>query len=226
MRVGDGAFLALGDGMSLMRATEHCGDQCVAVVDPPWDAGLWPDISRYASSLVFCDGQRAGDVIRSYGPPAWVFVWDCQSCWYTPNRPIKKHKLCLWYGDAASYADVFRDGSAIRPSRATNSRGSYNYTPSPHGKRLIDVWGEKITAPRFGGVAHAKPIRWVSALIQNCASKSAIVVDPFAGSGAVAVAAMMAGKCYLGTEIDIDAHAAAVKNIISFCSPEQFCLTQ
>lgn len=186
----------------------------LAVIDPPWDSGCWPPIGGYAAALVFCDGQRLGDVVREYGPPAWAFVWDCQSCWYTPGRPLKKHKQCLWFGDAARYVDRYRDGSALGGPRAVrNTRGQYTYTPDVAGKRLIDLHASKITRRQIGVSSHEKPVEWVRALIENCASGASTVVDPFAGGGSVAIASAMAGMSYYGRELSPEVHKNAVSAV-------------
>lgn len=211
MIIFDGGALACGDGSKLDLKNKSI----LAVIDPPWNAGLWPDFQGSAGALVFCDGQRIGTVVSQYGPPAWSFVWDCGSCWYTPNRPIKKHKLCLWYGDVSQYRDEYRDGSPAGLAKTvTNTRSTYKYTPDKNGKRLIDVYCQPITqSAGRGGAGHGKPVDWIEALITNCRGDATTVADPFAGTGAVAIAAHRAGLCYIGCEIDAATHSESCDRV-------------
>jgi hypothetical protein len=78
------------------------GDHCETLFfDPPWDAKI--KMEKRNNTLAFSDGQRIGDVTELFGTPSWAFAWDCVSSWYTPSRPLKRMKLCLWFGDVAKY---------------------------------------------------------------------------------------------------------------------------
>ena len=73
------------------------GSDCESLFfDPPWDQ--MPQMQPRKSVLAFADGQRTADVVRLFGAPTWLFAWDCVSSWYTPSRPLKRMKLCLWSG--------------------------------------------------------------------------------------------------------------------------------
>jgi len=181
------------------------GDADLVVIDPPWDS---PELFRCGSDspnrIVFADGFRAGDAIRENGPPTWVFVWDCVSSWYTQNRPLKRMKLALWYGRISDYnPDGYLHGGPCGKNRVvTNTRGAYLFEPAS-GKHLSDVYQQPITSLRAAQVhGHSKPIHWLCYLLANCSASCSRVVDLFAGSGAVGVAAKIIGKNYAGFEID------------------------
>lgn len=176
---------------------------CGLIVDPPWDLELFPP--KLENMLVFCDGFRARSVIDRYGSPLWIFTWDCVSSWWSQNRPLRRSKLCLWYGDSPMFdqesSRVFRVGRDVNARLVRNTRGSYTYTPSVNGVMLSDVYTEPITGMSKSH-KHEKPIQWISALIGGCFSCVDTVLDPFCGSGAFGVASISKGKRYIGSDID------------------------
>lgn len=211
--------VSIGQVWSIGNHTVACCDSALAVdlrsgtdslfYDPPWDEFNKPDTS-WDSSLVFTGGRRIYDAIGIFGPPTWVFVWDCNTCWYTPNRPLQRAKLCLWYGDLSGFdfdgahADY---GAQASQSVVTNSRGSYTYNPDPRGKHLADVYSYPIVSLHSGDASHkhSKPIDWIRLLIGDCTS--GVVFDPFCGSGAAAVACEQLGRG--SVSVDIDPHCVA-----------------
>ena len=177
------------------------------IYDPPWDdrvLGAWtpPDTS---SVLAFSDGARAGDVVARFGAPTWVFIWDCVSSWWTPNRPLRRGKICFWYGDLAEYDQegAFYTPKSADPGPRTvrNTRGSYEYQPHPEGRRLSDVFSHPITQLHADNEhSHEKPNEWVRCLIANCTNGD--VIEPFAGSGAGLIAAAQLDRTWFGAELN------------------------
>jgi hypothetical protein len=162
--------------------------------DPPWEmiSSCYSPVGD--SVLAFCDGQRAADVIDRYGAPTWVFVWDCVTSWYAPNRPLKRSKLCLWYGDVENYdfnGSHYGDAGEVRT--VGNTRGSYEFIPDSRGKHLSDVFSKPITQLHKDSLhSHSKPIDWIRMLIANCTS--GVVIDPYAGSGSCMAACEQIGR--------------------------------
>ena len=193
-----------------LAAPADFGASCSTLLfDPEWDS--MPTMSARASTLAFCDGQRAADVIRLFGPPAWVFAWDCVSSWYTPNRPLRRMKLCLWYGDLATYnQDGAHYGDAGKEREVFNSRGSYTFKPDPRGKHLSDVFSLPITKLHSESEhAHSKPLDWIRMLIGNCSSGD--VFDPYLGSGTSLIACEQLGRTCVGIELDAGHVALALQ---------------
>jgi len=176
------------------------GDCCQTLLfDPPWDAGI--SMVARDSTLAFCDGQRIADIVTMFGAPTWAFSWDCVSSWYTTSRPLRRMKMCLWYGDLDRYdQDGSHYGEPGESRTVTNTRGSYEYTPDPRGKHLSDLFVAPITKLHSESEhSHSKPVAWVRMLIGNCTFGD--IYDPFAGSGTSLIAAEQLGrKCY-GMEI-------------------------
>lgn len=183
------------------------------VWDPPWDAGLSAPSAAWDSILAFGDGRRLADVVTAFGPPTWLFVWDCGSCWFAPNRPLQRMKLCAWYGDLSRYRQDgahFGEGGGA-PRRVRNSRGSYVHHPDPRGTMLADLYAEPIVAVHDDGPSHSKPIDWIRCLIGDCAE--GVVFDPCLGTGTTLVACEQLGRVGVGVEIDPGMVAVALERL-------------
>lgn len=63
------------------------------------------------------------------------------------------------------------------------------------------------------GAHSRKPVAWMRTLIRRWTQPGALVVDPYAGLGAVAEACMLEGRAYLGAEIDPERRAAALERL-------------
>lgn len=202
------------DAATLSRAIAGEPVGCL-VFDPPWDAAQ-PRVPVDAANVIaFCDGRRAGDVIGRYGAPAWVFVWDCVSCWYTAHRPLARMKLALWYGNVSAFNQegAFYDGGPERrPTTIHNAWGDLEYRPDERGKHLADVYVEPISqAHAEKRHRHEKPNDWMRLLIGDCSS--GFVFDPYCGSGASMVAAEQLKRPSAGIEIDPGAAAVTLERL-------------
>lgn len=173
------------------------------VIDPPWQLSIALPVGT--NKLVFSDGGRIGSAVAQYGPPTWVFTWDCVSSWYTKNRPLRRAKYALWYGAASEY--VF-DGAHYGGERQNvarvvqNSRGAYLFQQDSRGKHLSDVFTHPITALHKFGPSHEKPLEWIRMLIANCFAGAPLIIDPFCGSGVVLDACRSMGMQAIGIEMD------------------------
>ena len=174
-------------------------DARVVIFDPEWDD--MPPAIASESVLAFCDGATVGKITERYGDPTWVFAWDCVSSWYTPNRPLRRMKLCAWYGNVKDYdAHAWHYGEPGEERVVSNTRGSYKHTPDPRGKQLSDVFSAPITREHAEAEhSHSKPIDWICMLIGNCTKGD--IYDPFLGSGTTIVAAQNLGRKAYGIEI-------------------------
>lgn len=191
------------------REVDGWGDPGCLVYDPPWDSGIVSEWAPPAAGavLAFTDGGRVGDLTVKFGRPAWLFVWDGVSSWWTPNRPLRRVKLCLWFGDVASYN---QEGAFYKPEgwspqeearTVRNTRGSYHYQPHPRGRRLSDLYKLPLTAFHAEEAhSHAKPVEWLECLLAN--TSTGLVADPFAGGGSSLVAAHRQKRVWVGAEAD------------------------
>ncbi len=174
------------------------------IYDPPWDGDIDTQTFKrdWRGVLGFADGYRARDVIDIFGLPTWVFVWDCVTSWNTPNRPLRRGKLALWFGDVGTYQfDGAHYGEPLEAHTVKNTRGEYQFKPDPRGKHLSDVFQMGITQLHSDdGHKHEKPLDWVRLLIGDCLRGD--IYDPFIGSGTTMVAAEQLGRRCVGVELE------------------------
>lgn len=185
-------------------ADDFGGDDVGLIFDPPWDEEH--NEPTATATLAFSDGRRAGDVIKRFGTPAWIFVWDCGNVHYThENRPLQRAKHAFFFGNIEQYAQ-----NALLPPKPSKkktriSKGKHDkkmrYQTNPAGTMLTDIYTESIAHLHKDSHKHAKPLNWLYTLIANCFSQKE-VHDPFAGSGASLIAAHRANKKWTGAEID------------------------
>jgi hypothetical protein len=76
--------------------------------------------------------------------------------------------------------------------------------PCDRGVALRNAWHE---AP---GAHSRKPVEWMRQWLRRWTSPDGLVVDPYAGLGAVAQACMLEGRRYIGSEIDPVRHKQAL----------------
>jgi len=164
-------------------------DECDALMfDPPWDADYTMPKHSWKHRLVFTDPSRLRDVIAMCGAPTWLFIWDCVSCWYTPSRPLKRAKLCCWYGPLECWDDTrWLLPRPTKPRIVRNSRGEYFYEGGS-GTRISEVYTEPLSKRRRTD-PHEKPEMWITGLMAATLPPGSVVYDPYAGSGVTMIAA-------------------------------------
>jgi hypothetical protein len=177
----------------------------VLIFDPPWDdREAWKiEVPEYGACLTFCDGKYAGEAVRRFGPPRWVFVWDTMSTWSTsPAAPLNGCKLCLLYGDSP----WDRDAAIFGDPPPAKKHPSTSYTPLG-GRRLSDLFRKSLRWQSNSSASgpsdrppHTKPDEWVTALVRGVGVSGGLLCDPFMGGGSSLVAAAAAGMAAIATE--------------------------
>ena len=214
-----------GDMWQLGRHRVMCGDSTqaesvarllgnakaeIVVYDPPYDMnGAYEHIPAHEPGtrlIVFWDYQRTAAAILGAVAAGhsflYEFIWDCQTSWYTPNRPLMRHKACGVFGDDPAWRferALYRDDKSREAHIVSNTRGSYRYQPNPDGVHLQTVFSSPITR-EFDGHAHAKPVKWIAALLAGCGGD--IVLDLFGGSGSTLIATEATGQTSYTMEIE------------------------
>lgn len=183
----------------------------VCVFDPPYDTeSLYVDAMPAAlpgrKLLVFWDFKRfaiAGHAAIHLGwCPQYELIWDNVTSWYTPNRPLARHKACGVFGDDPRWdfdRAIIRDGKVREQKRVSNTRGEYEYKPLDGAVHLRTVEAFPTTS-ESGGHSHSKPLAWVEAIFNGVCGN--VYFDAFGGSGTTLIACEMSGRISRSMEID------------------------
>lgn len=177
----------------------------LTVFDPPYDdEGLYEVEIKSPKALIFYDYKRVAQAVRAAKDFEYVyeFIWDGVTSWYTPNRPLARHKGCLFCSDNPAWGfaeSTYVDGKTRKSKVVSNTRGKYLYAPKePDRVHLQTVYQYPNTRVK-GPVKHSKPLPWISALLAG--SKSPLVLDLFLGGGSTILGAPEGVVCY-GVEKD------------------------
>lgn len=205
----------LGDIYKLGRHKIMCGDSGngvdvkkligskapdLLIYDPPYDyEKAWDLFIPSTKCIVFSDYKTINRAMEIAGNYKYIyqFIWDGCTSWYTPNRPLARHKTALYcsddpywnYNDAIYYDDKKRVNKKVR-----NTRGELDYMPLPNGGVHLQTVYQQRNTEVEGDHPHAKPTNWLRALINGASPDN--VVDLFGGSGSTLIAANNI-DCYL-----------------------------
>lgn len=161
------------------------------VFDPPYEVtelyGHVPKVGKGQRLAIFWDMFRfatAAQAALSQGwAPLYELVWDCVTSWYTPNRPLARHKACGIFGDDPKWAfdrAIIVDGKERKAGTVHNTRGDCDYQPLDGAVHMRSVESFP-TCNEDGGHKHSKPAAWIKAMLAGVGP--GVVLDLFAGSG-------------------------------------------
>jgi len=183
-----------GDAVAALMSHETAD---VVVFDPPYEVeSLYSDAMPVASEtqklIVFWDFKRFAIgphcAINAGWNPLYEFIWDNVTSWYTPNRPLARHKACGVFGDDPKWNfddAIIHDGKKRVAKVVENTRGVSNYKPLDGAVHIRTVEAFPTTA-ESGGHAHSKPIPWLEAIFNGVGGDT--YLDLFGGSGSTLIA--------------------------------------
>ena len=170
------------------------------IYDPPYEvAEAWEWYFHASAALVFADYRHVINAMRiaSLYKHSYQFIWDCCTSWYNQNRPLARHKTAFfcsndprWNFDAA----VYQDGKHRVAKAVSNTRGEIDYKPLSDGFVHLQTVYQEPNTQQDSSHAHAKPIKWLNALMRGAGGE--IILDLFGGSGATIVAAPPGSRVY------------------------------
>ncbi len=184
------------------RVLVYGGRACVNVAN----VGRKPylPLSDYISMLMMRIGFRMrGEIIWQKGAGAGIsMAWGS---WQSASNPVLR--------DTHEYILVFSKGTFVRKKTTgkenTISRQEFmEWTKS--------VWTLTPESARRVGHPAPFPVELPYRLIQLYTYKGEIVLDPFMGSGSTAIAALKAGRHFVGYEINARYLALAQRRIAAF----------
>ncbi|MBY5941566.1 site-specific DNA-methyltransferase [Halomonas sp. DP5N14-9] len=181
-----------------------------------WQVGMHvkDGVSTPLDSLVYMESLKHEE-LRLRNRIVWTFGHGL----HCTNRFSGRHETVMWFTKGESYKfnlDAVR--VAQKYPGKTSSRGEKKGQPSgnPLGKNPGDVWNipnvkqnhvEKTSHPCQFPVA--LPQIFVRALVPN----NGVVLDPFSGSGTTAVASLLEGRRFIGSEVCDDYNLIAAERM-------------
>jgi len=205
--------LMCGDSTSVDSVdTLMSGDVAdVIVFDPPYEIEtLYADAMMpplpHQKLLIFWDIKRfataPASALSAGWTPCYELIWDNVTSWYTPNRPLARHKSCGVFGADPSWdfdAAIIHDGKKRESRTVHNTRGTSDYVPLDGAVHLRTVESFPTTA-ESSEHAHSKPMAWIVAMFNGVGG--AIYLDLFGGSGTTLIACAQTGRSARVIELD------------------------
>lgn len=205
--------LMCGDSTSIdaVDVLMHGESWDVCVFDPPYEIedlyNSIPPNQPGCRLIVMWDFKRfakaATAAVAAGWNPQYEFIWDCVQSWYTPNRPLARHKAAGVFADDPHFdtdAALIIDGKDRGSTRmVANTRGNYSYTPLSGAKHIATCEAFANTS-QSSEHAHGKPVAWVQAILAGL--RATIVLDMFGGGGSTAIACERIGGASMTMELD------------------------
>ena len=196
------------DAVELLMAGQYYD---ILIFDPPYEVEELYKLAMLPSEpekklIIFWDFKRFA--VASYAAlnagwiPQYELIWDNVTSWYTPNRPLARHKSAGVFGNDPKWnfdAAIIRDGKRREAKTVKNSRGSCNYKPLDGAVHLRTIESFP-TTQESSEHAHSKPIAWIEAIFNGVGGL--IYLDLFGGSGSTLIACQKTGRKARLMEID------------------------
>jgi DNA modification methylase len=186
-------------------------DWDVCVFDPPYEVeSLYRDAMPPAATgkklAVMWDFKRFATAPAAALAAGWLplyeFIWDCVQSWYTPNRPLARHKSIGIFGDDPFFdtdKSTIADGKKREAKTVSNTRGKCEYVPLDGAKHIATVESFPNTAQNDSH-GHGKPVDWIAAIFNGIAGDT--YLDLFGGSGSTLIACEKTGRDCRMMELD------------------------
>jgi len=137
--------------------------------------------------------------------------------WFKPNGApalagrnfTASHETLIWASKAKEAKHTFN----YQISRDWEVKNDLIYRP---GKQMRSVWSIPTTPrreKRHGEHPTQKPYELLRRLVQLCTKERDLVLDPFCGSGTTGVACVLAGRRFIGIDLNQDFLKLAAKRI-------------
>jgi adenine-specific DNA-methyltransferase len=155
------------------------------------------DALVYGAASEFTDLQLRNRIIWAFGHGA-----------HSRQRFSGRHETIMWFTKGEEYhfdLDAVRVPQLYPGKRHYKGPKKGEFSGNPLGKNPEDVWLiPNVKAKHKEKVEHPCqfPVALASRLIRALAPVGGVVLDPYFGSGTTAVAALLEGRSFLGSEID------------------------
>lgn len=137
-------------------------------------------------------------------------IWNYENGFAGYSRNLAAHyEPILWFskGDGYTYHIIREPYKSTERLKHKITKNGKSWIPNPKGRMAGDVWCfPTLAGRRFRDekVAHPtqKPLSISSRIVEHFSNPGDLVVVPFVGSGTECLAAMIAGRRYLGYELN------------------------
>jgi SAM-dependent methyltransferase len=177
-------------------------DESVPLIftDPPYPGDylhLWKDLGKWAY-----DALRPGGVLVAY-----------TGQWYLPQviSALSEHLDYLWLGGVVAHGPA----TNIHPIQIRNEWKGLLFFGKREYKPSLNWADDLLYAEKWKKESH----EWQQAIgpakyfIERLTKSADLVVDPFVGGGSFAIAALEAGRSFLGCELDQAAYKHAGRRV-------------
>jgi adenine-specific DNA-methyltransferase len=134
-------------------------------------------------------------------------VWTFGHGVHAPRRFAGRHETILWYSKGSNY---YFDLDAVRVPQKYPGKRHYKgprkgeWSGNPKGKNPSDVWEiPNVKAGHVEKTGHPCqfPVALAQRLVRALSPQGGLVIDPFMGSGTVAIAALSEDRNFRGSDI-------------------------
>ena len=201
--------------------------ECIRVLRPTgslfWQVGAFAD----RGTLIPLD-IRLFPILESLGmKPRNRIIWIRQHGVHGRKKFSCRHESILWFTKTDEYVfnlDAIRVPQKYRNKRYYRGMRKGEYSCNPKGKNPGDIW-------IFRNVKHNHeeqtihpcqfPEDLIARIVLATTHEGDHVLDPYMGSGTVAVVARNHGRRFLGAEIDAKYHDVAVRRLSGMPNKEK-----
>ena len=231
--------LRLGDCFEGLKSIPDHSIDCI-VTDPPYgntncdfdcivdEPALLRELKRVIKPnravCIFCMLRMAVRLINI--DPKWFryeWIWAKQrgiGFLQANKRPLRAHELLLVFGDGEPFYNPLKTAGKARKMAVWHGRQTHytklksHYSNSNNGDRYPTTILPYDNVNYVNNVHPTqKPADLCEYLIRTYSNAGDVILDPFAGSGTTAVAAINSDRSFIGWERDEGYYNAAVKRI-------------
>jgi 16S rRNA G966 N2-methylase RsmD len=168
-------------------------DWDVCFFDPPYEqeklyADAMPIAAPNKKLLIMWDFKRFAlaphSALIAGWTPQYELIWDCIQSWFTPNRPLQRHKSLGVFADDPFFDTgkaLIQDGKDRgKPRIVSNTRGLSHYSPLDGAKHIstVEAFSNVAQTDEHG---HGEPFAWLEAIFNGVGGR--VYLDLFGGSG-------------------------------------------
>jgi adenine-specific DNA-methyltransferase len=193
--------------------------ECARVLKP--SGSIWWQVGSYAAhgSLIPLD-VRFFPILEDLGLiPRNRIVWLRQHGLHARNKYSARHETLLWFTKTDDYKfelDNIRVPQKYQNKKSWRGDNKGELTCNPMGKNPGDIWiFQNVKHNHEEQTVHPAqfPEDMIARVVLSTTEPGDVVLDPYMGTGTVAVVARDHDRHFLGAEIDAGYHSVALRRL-------------